>query len=131
MPPLKQKLMARAPATTGNSAERWCEMFLDYARSECHLAANTIAAYNRDLRRFRTWLAGRSPISLPVQQLSEYVAWLHTQKLATASISRHLVAMKVFFRYLQLEGAIKDNLAELLGSPKLWQRVPEVLPASG
>ncbi len=129
MPPLKQKLMAKAPATQGNSAERWSEMFLDYARSECHLAANTIAAYTRDLRRFRTWLGGRSPLVLKVQELSEYVNWLHTQNLATASVSRHLVALKVFYRYLQLEGAVKDNLAELLGSPKLWQRVPEVMSA--
>ncbi len=33
----------------------------------------------------------------------------------------------MFFRYLQLEGLLKDNLAELLGSQKLWQRIPEVL----
>jgi integrase/recombinase XerD len=33
----------------------------------------------------------------------------------------------MFFRYLQLEGVLKDNLAELLGSQKLWQRVPKVL----
>jgi integrase/recombinase XerD len=39
------------------------------------------------------------------------------------------VALKVFFRYLQLEGALRDNLAELLGSQKLWQRVPQVLSA--
>jgi integrase/recombinase XerD len=130
MPPLKQKLLARAPsAASGHSAERWCSLFLEYARSECHLAANTIAAYERDLRRFRVWLAGRSLLSLTVQQLSEYVRWLHSQKLATASISRHLVALKVFFRYLQLEGAVQENTAELLGSPKLWQRVPEVMSA--
>jgi len=37
------------------------------------------------------------------------------------------VSLKVFFRYLQLEGVVTDNLAELLGSQKLWQRVPKVL----
>jgi integrase/recombinase XerD len=131
MPPLKQKLLARAPsATSAHSAERWCTQFLEYARSECHLAANTLAAYERDLRRFRAWLGERSLLSLTVQQLSEYVRWLHTQKLATASISRHLVALKVFFRYLQLEGAVPESAAELLGSPKLWQRVPEVMSAT-
>ena len=43
------------------------------------------------------------------------------------SIARHIVSLKVFFRYLQLEGALTDNLAELLGSQKLWERVPKVL----
>jgi integrase/recombinase XerD len=38
-----------------------------------------------------------------------------------------LIGVKMFFRYLQLEGVLKENLVELLGSPKLWQRVPEVL----
>jgi integrase/recombinase XerD len=37
------------------------------------------------------------------------------------------VSLKVFFRYLQLEGLLTENLAELLGSQKLWQRVPQVL----
>src|SRR5690606_14602256 len=32
------------------------------------------------------------------------------------------------FKYLQLEGVLKDNLAELLGSQKLWQRIPNVVP---
>jgi integrase/recombinase XerD len=35
----------------------------------------------------------------------------------------------VFFRYLQLEGHLVDNQAELLTAQKLWQRVPHVLSA--
>ena len=35
--------------------------------------------------------------------------------------------LKLFFRYLQLEGIVRDNPAELLGTQKTWQRVPEVL----
>jgi integrase/recombinase XerD len=35
--------------------------------------------------------------------------------------------VKLFYRYLQLEGVVRDNLAELLGSQRLWQRVPHVL----
>jgi integrase/recombinase XerD len=129
MPSLKQKLMAKAPAARCESAESWCGRFLQYAQSECQLAENTLAAYTRDLRRFRAWLGAKDLLTVSVRQLSEYVGWLHTQNLSPASISRHMVALKVFFRYLQLEGAIKDNLAELLGSPKLWQRVPEVMSA--
>jgi len=33
----------------------------------------------------------------------------------------------VFFRYLQLESLLTENQAELLGTQKLWQRVPTVL----
>jgi integrase/recombinase XerD len=47
--------------------------------------------------------------------------------LAPASLARNLVSVKMFYRYLQLEGVIRSNVAELLGSQKLWKRVPEVL----
>jgi integrase/recombinase XerD len=52
---------------------------------------------------------------------------LHQKKLAPASIARHIVSLKLFCRYLQLEGLLRENLAELLGSQKLWERVPKVL----
>lgn len=79
------------------------------------------------MRRFREWLAGRQIPSLTIQQLSDFAGWLHTHELAPASIARHLVSLKVFFRYLQLEGVLKENLAELLGSQRLWERIPKIL----
>jgi integrase/recombinase XerD len=113
-----------APPTT---ARRYVDAFLDYARTECRLADNTVAAYRRDLKRFVIWLERRDVTALTIQELADYVAWLQTEGLAPSSVARHLVSLKVFFRYLQLESVLRDNLAELLGSQKLWQRVPKVL----
>jgi integrase/recombinase XerD len=113
------------PATVGG---RYVAAFIDYARSECHLAENTVAAYRRDLIKFAIWLDRREVARLSVRNLADYVAWLHEQDLAATSVARHIVSLKVFFRFLQLEGVLKENLAELLGSQKLWQRVPKVLP---
>lgn len=101
--------------------------FIDYLRSECHLSENTVQAYRRDLARFEQWLAGRRIASLKIRELSQYVVWLGEQSLNPRSIARHVVSLRMFYRYLQLEGAVKENAAELLGSPKLWQRVPTVL----
>jgi integrase/recombinase XerD len=98
-----------------------------YAAGECHLSGNTVAAYGRDLRHFVLWLDQRSIAKLSIRDLADYVSWLSARGLAPASIARHIVSLKVFFRYLQLEGVLGDNLAELLGSQKLWQRVPKVL----
>lgn len=114
-------------AKTGQQTEQWVAALLDYLRAECHLAENTIDAYRRDLTRFRRWLQARHIPALTVQDLSDYAAWLQAEDLAPASISRHVVSLKVFFRYLQLEGVLTDNLAELLGTQKLWERVPDVL----
>lgn len=102
--------------------------FADYLRSECHLAENTVIAYRRDLRRFYDWLGERRVEGTRVQELADYASWLHGRNLAPASLARHLVSLKLYFRYLQLEGVLKENPVELLGSQKLWERVPEVMP---
>jgi integrase/recombinase XerD len=121
---LKPSAGAATPAAT---AAGWIDSFVDYLRSECHLAENTVEAYQRDIRRFYSWLAGRRIAQLSISELADYAGWLHDHKLAPTSIARHLASLRIFFRYLQLEGLLTDNLAELLGSQKLWERVPHVL----
>ena len=114
-------------AAAAENAARWREAFVRYLRTECHLAENTVLAYDRDLRRFFAWLGPRRIEGMKISELAGYPAWLTEQEFAPASIGRHLVSLKVFFRYLQLEGVLQDNQAELLGTQKLWQRVPTVL----
>jgi integrase/recombinase XerD len=113
---------------TAVDAEKWQQAFIRYLSSECHLAANTVVAYRRDLARFYQWLGRRNLTALSVSDLARYPAWLaESQSLAPKSIARHVASLRVFVRFLQLEGAVSENQAELLGTPKLWQRVPQVL----
>ena len=123
----RRRLLRPQPPKPVHQAQTWLHAFVAYAAGECHLAENTVAAYRRDLEHFFEWLQRRDIPDLSVRDLADYVGWLHGRKLAPASIARHIVSLKVFFRYLQLEGVMRDNLAELLGSQKLWERVPKVL----
>lgn len=127
MTDLRRKLTRPKPPQARNLTQTWLEAFVAYAAGECHLSGNTVAAYRRDLTRFFAWLAGRNIAALSIRDLADYASWLHAKELAPASIARHIVSLKVFFRYMQLEGALQENLAELLGSQKLWERVPKVL----
>jgi integrase/recombinase XerD len=124
---LQQLQASGPPARSGPAPEAVCRDFLNYLRNECHLASNTIAAYGRDMQRFVAWLGARPLASLTIGQLSDYVASLHGEELAPASISRNIVAVRTFFKYLQLEGIVRDNPAELLTTQKMWQRMPGVL----
>ncbi len=124
----KLKAKTTPKKSLADSAVQWRLSFIDYLRSECHLSENTVAAYSRDTTKFCQWLGDRSIPKLTIAQLSDFVAWLGQFKLAPASVARNVVAVKMFFKYLQLEGVLLDNHAELLGSQKLWQRVPEVIP---
>ena len=130
MKPSRRKPLAPVTITASAGGQRRAEAFLEYLRTECHLAENSLAAYRRDLARFHEWLGGRTIGQLHIQDLGDYVAWLHGKNLAPASIARHIVTLKIYSRYLQLEGVLRDNLAELLGSQKLWQRVPHCIPVA-
>lgn len=123
----RKRLLQRRPPKPKRTAKSLLDAFTAYSAGECHLAENTVAAYRRDLGRFVDWLGDRNIPSLTIRDLADYVGWLDERKLAAASIARYIVSLKVFFRYLQLEGVLEKNLAELLGSRKLWERVPKVL----
>ncbi len=108
----------------------WLVGYEKYLRSECHLAENTIAAYGRDLRRFQEWLDGREPGQINIVMLTDFLSFLKAEDLAASSVARHVVAVRMFYKYLQLESVILDNPAELLTLPKTWQRIPKVLSPS-
>lgn len=126
MAPKRRKLI---PKTVQNAPKQrhYLLLFDDYVRNECLLSENTCAAYRRDLLRFYRWLGDRVIGDLRIQELSDYAAWLHEKNLAPATLARHLVSLRVFFRFLQLEGLISTNQAVLLGSQKIWDRMPSVL----
>ncbi len=104
--------------------------FLVYISSEKGLAANTIEAYQRDIKGFCTHLdqchvADFSNVT--EEHIVQFLAHLTNRHYATSSISRALIAIKVLFRFLKREGIIPVNIALFLESPKLWQLIPEVL----
>ncbi|WP_145342040.1 site-specific tyrosine recombinase XerD [Rosistilla ulvae] len=123
-----QQLKSRGPAKNSDGrSQSYCADFIVYLRNECHLAENSIKAYSRDLKRFLDWLEDRSIPRLKIAELSQYVSWLCQRSLAPASVARHVVALRTFYKYLQLEGVVLDNPAELLTTQKMWQRMPGVL----
>jgi integrase/recombinase XerD len=104
--------------------------FRHYLQAERGMAANTVLAYGRDLDRFGQWVAGgglRDYLRPTVRDLGHYLGHLRDQELAPPSVARHLVALKMFYRFLRLEERTSESTVELLDSPALWQRIPQVL----
>lgn len=105
-------------------------IFMSYLRHECGASPNTVDAYARDLKRYFSWMAEagiRKWSELDIAKLGEYLAYLANEKLAPASVARHVASLKVFFRFLVLESFVPTSAAELLNRPSLWERIPYVL----
>ena len=104
--------------------------FRHYLKAERGLAENTVLAYGRDLDRFTRWVADvrlADYLKPTLRDLARYLAFLHDDRLAPPSVARHLVALRMFYKFLRLEERTDQTAVDLLGSPKLWQRVPQVL----
>lgn len=106
------------------------DQFLDYVTLERGLSPNTSAAYGDDLRRFADFIGARgttSANSVRRQDIMEFLMREKERGVGVNSISRRLVAIKVFFAYLQREGLLAKNVTEAMDSPRLWRILPGVL----
>lgn len=104
--------------------------FRHYLQAERGMARNTVLSYGRDLSRFASWVGQdslRDYLRPTVRELSNYLSHLREEDLAPPSVARHLVALKMFYRFLRLEERADPSAVELLNSPALWERIPQVL----
>jgi len=106
------------------------DAFLDYLTIECGLSINTLQAYQRDLRRLAAFLGIKDGQGWDTVTGDHVIAFLMAEKsrgCAVPTVSRALVAARMFFRYLSAEGLVPRDPTEHLESPRLWQTLPEVL----
>lgn len=109
---------------------RYVEDFILYLASERGLAQNTLAAYRRDLTALWEFVEKREWDTVSKEDVIAFLGEKQRRGHASSSICRALVAIKVFFRFLQAESIISSTEISLLESPKIWQLIPEVLSMS-
>ncbi|MFW6161928.1 MAG: site-specific tyrosine recombinase XerD [Planctomycetota bacterium] len=106
------------------------DAFIDYLSVEAGLAANTQAAYRADLNRFAAYLEAEGiadPARVTTTVVLGFMMGLKDEGLAAASIARMLASVKMFYRFLSLEGMVERNVTQALDSPRLWRRLPHVM----
>ena len=106
------------------------DAFLDYLTIECGLSINTLQAYQRDLGRLAAFLGIEDGQGWDTVTGDQVIAFLMAEKsrgCAVPTVSRALVAARMFFRYLSAEGLVPHDPTEHLESPRLWQTLPEVM----
>jgi integrase/recombinase XerD len=104
--------------------------FLHYLMAECGVSPHTLAAYRSDLMRFVRWRHVEAPRPLDrldASTLGRYVEFLSQSGLAASSVIRHIASLSTFFRFLVIDGRITENVAKLLVTPAVWDRLPIVL----
>ncbi|MCX7591419.1 MAG: site-specific tyrosine recombinase XerD [Kiritimatiellae bacterium] len=106
------------------------DQFLDYISLERGLSANTCKAYETDLLSFARFLDEQGIRTLNTLKRKHILDFLMAERrrgLSVNSVSRRLVAVKVFLGHLHAEGLLDRNVAASMETPRLWKTLPGVL----
>jgi len=103
--------------------------FLTYVRVDKGLSPNTVSAYGRDMLKFEAFAKKRKLTMETVTRddLVDFLSDLYHQKLESRTVARHLVTLRNFFKFAQIQEIIKDDPSIHLESPKIRRSLPDYL----
>jgi len=100
--------------------------FLNHLQIERGLAANSIAAYRRDLEKFKMFLNGKELSKVTPEVITAFETSLREANLSTPTINRADSTLRSFFKHLAQEYEIADPTLEISAS-KSARRLPKAL----
>jgi integrase/recombinase XerC len=95
-------------------------------------AANTVSAYERDVRQFSGWVERHgvtAPTEVTKTHIRSYIAFLTTSRLARRSIARKRAALARYFGWLSRNGKLALDPTIGVKAPSDKGRLPKVLTA--
>lgn len=115
--------------TTAPATRLWPARFLEAIRAERDAAANTLAAYQRDLDDYAAFLTGRGLdyAGAGRPEIEDYMTDLSLRGMAEATRARRLSALRQFYRFAYLEGWRVDDPGALLKGPRKARSLPGTL----
>ena len=103
--------------------------FSDYLTAELALSPNTVLAYAAEVRAYCAFLDAEA--KRPEEAVSgDVIGYIVKRQLEGAdprTVAKALSAVRAFYRFLVLEGAMASNPARLVQAPRVPHRIPRVL----
>ncbi|KIL34435.1 hypothetical protein SD71_19715 [Cohnella kolymensis] len=113
--------------------QSWLQPFAAYLIEKRGVAPSTGQSYQSDMADFLAYTdlqQIREPDELKPHHITAYLNELRQQGRSTATISRRMVTIRTFCKFLALERAVSYNPAMQLESPKADKKTPAVLTSS-
>ena len=111
--------------------EQEIDRFIRYLATERGLSDNYQLSTRRSLTEFAAWCATAREITsvcdVSLRLISDYLGTLKQRGLAASSIKLVVVALKIFFRWLQAQRKIERDPTETLTLPRIERYLPETL----
>lgn len=107
----------------------WEEIISEYQshlKLEKNLSDNSIEAYLRDIKKLKDFF-DQSPLKIQQNQIEEFIYQFAKLDYSPRTQARLISSLKSFFNYLQWEELRDDNPSELIETPKMGMKLPDVL----
>lgn len=102
------------------------EEFISYLLIEKNYSENTIYSYEEDIKNFDNFIK-KDLTRVSREDIKNYIHLLSKENMKETSISRHISALKTFYKFLLIEKKINTDPCEGITSPKLPKKLPKVL----
>ena len=107
------------------------QSFRNYLLLERSMSHHTIEAYLNDVGKFVQWLELEArivpPLAVKSDELTQFILWANHLGLAASTQARMISGLRAFYKYLLVEDLLDDDPTELLESPRMRRKIPEVL----
>ena len=111
--------------------QSYIKHFKNYLRLERSLSGHSVEAYVHDADKLREYAElhglAPSPTDITEEHLLGFLRYLTELGLSAHTQARFLSGIKAFFKYLLLENLIQEDPSELVESPRLPRKLPDVL----
>lgn len=114
--------------------EQSVQHFLNYLTVEKGFSANTVLAYQNDLRQFSQFAQNNlspsqeaSPQAVGQPLIMSYLGDLKERRYASSTVARKMASVKSYFAFLVNEGLLPANPAQSLNSPRVGKPLPRTL----
>lgn len=104
--------------------------FLDYLAVEKGLARNSLDSYERDLKKYFSFLRTTAHERIGAEDVLAFLSHLSSKGLAVPSAARCLSAVRGFHKYLLIDGLSRTDPTEHIETPRGWKRLPRTLNSS-
>lgn len=100
-----------------------------FLKMERALSENTVESYERDLKKLIQYLkeAHVEPSNATLEHLKDFLIDISELGIGKRSQARLVSSIKSFYKFLIYKNKIETDPTELLESPKIGMRLPEVL----
>lgn len=103
--------------------------FRKFLLFERNLSKNSVSAYLNDIQKLQIFCEDQqlNIEEINVKNVQHFLEWVNGFGISVYTQARLISGIKSFFNFLQLEYELSTNPAELIETPRLTRKIPDVL----